>query len=555
VSPADRARWGAPAAFGLALLFAAYPPLATLAEHGLSGAFRYLDGDAFYYLTVAKRSAGAAFYTYDGRFPTNGFHPLWQYYLTFGFARLGLGPEGQVLFAFLSGVAFAAVGTCLFAAALQRATGSVALALLASVPGLYYLLLPTLNEHYFSQWSWANGMESSLSVLFFGALCFALVNRRLLAAGLSVPRVLVLTALLTAMVLSRLDDIFLFVPFGALVLAARGAPRQKLLRAVAFGAVPLVCIGAYLAYNLSYAGTLLPVSGAEKNQGPYGLARNGYAVLTTALPFLDLFDRGRVDWVSEAWRVLQMLVPAAAAAAWLGSDRRRLLERLRDGRCDARFALTLLCVYVILKASYNFVLVPLWQQGQWYFPISLMLFGWGVAATLERVGAVRALSGAPALAVVLALLVLEANAFVEVKHSGGLGQPAYRIWVRRDAIAREVERVCPGCGLLEFDDGLFSYSLPMPVMSGTGLSLDATAFEARRRGELLEVAFARGVRLFTSHSYRMAPEVYADPKALRTGLESYGLLRGQDLSGWDFETVHFDAASGVAFVAFRPKSF
>jgi hypothetical protein len=552
-------------AFGLALLATVYAPALTLAEQGVAGAFRYFAADAFYYLAVADHSVGAAFYTFDGRFPTNGFHPLWQYSLSFAFAKLGLASDGQVLFAFGSSVLLTALGSGFFAAAMQRVTGSVALALLASVPGFYYLLLPSLNAHYFAQWSFANGMESALSILFFGVLCFLLVNRRLLAGPVSAAGAFLLATLLTLLTFCRLDDVFLFVPFGAFLLASPGSTQERVRRLVAFGVVPLVCIGAYLAYNLSYAGTLMPVSGAAKNEGlVFGFLRNGYALVTTLFPFVDPFGRGNAVWGSEAWRVLQMVLPAGAAALWIAGCWRDLRAHAEDERSAQRIALTLLCVYVILKAGYNFTLVRLWHQGQWYFPVSIMVFNWIVAATVaagierlraatpgERRGRAAAALG---LATALVFVLLQANAFAEVKRSGRFGLGNYHFWERRDAIGRELERVCPGCGVVEFDDGILSYSLPMPVMSGIGLTLDKVAFDAQRRGELLDVAWERGFRLLATLNYPMPAGAYADPEQLRQALAANDQLRGQKLEAWDFETIYVDPGSGVSFVGFRPKA-
>ncbi len=44
----------------------AYPPLATLMEQGVLGAFRYLAADSFYYLSVAEHSANLPFFSFDG---------------------------------------------------------------------------------------------------------------------------------------------------------------------------------------------------------------------------------------------------------------------------------------------------------------------------------------------------------------------------------------------------------------------------------------------------------------------------------------------------------
>lgn len=565
----ERARSGARVAFAVAFLATAYPPLLTLWDEGVAGAFRYLASDAFYYLTVAERSAGARFYTFDGLFPTNGFHPLWQYYLTAAFAQLRLSSGGQVIFAFASGLVFTAVGTGLFAAAMQRVTRSFALALLAAVPGFYFLLVPSLNVSYFSQWSFVNGMESPLSVLFFGILCHLLVNRRLLAGMVDVPRALLLAAVLTLLVLSRLDDVFLFVPFGAFLLLGQGAPGRRWLRTGVFLAVPLLCIGAYLAYNFSYAGSFMPVSGTAKNEGlVWGLLRNGFALLTTLFPFVDPLGRGGATWGSEAWRVLQMIVPATTAALWLAFAARGVRAPLAGERDEQRLALTLLCVYVILKAGYNFVLVRLWHQGQWYYPASIMTFDWIVAAAaadaLDRMRMNAPSSSArggsrwlrPRVLVVCAtllLVLLQANAFLDTKRTGAFGLGNYRFWERREEIAAALERRCPGCGLIEFDDGILAYSLPIPVMNGLGLTLDKDAIDARRRGDLIDVAWARGFRLLASLNYPMAEAAYTDADRLRQALAANGQLRGQKLDAWDFETIYVDRESGLAFVAFQPR--
>jgi hypothetical protein len=560
---------GARVAFVVAFLATLYPPLMTLRDDAVAGAFRYFASDAFYYLAVAQRSVGQPFYTFDGLFPTNGFHPLWQYFLTAAFSWLELPRDGQVVFAFVAGVVATAIGTGLFAAAMQRITRSLVLALLAAVPGFYFLLLPSLNVSYFSQWSFVNGMESPLSVLFFGVLCHLLVNRRLLAATVDVPRALLLAAVLTLLVLSRLDDVFLFAPFAVFLLFGQGATQQRWFRTGAFLVVPLICIGAYLAYNQSYAGTFMPVSGTEKSEGlVWGLLRNGFALLTTFLPFVDPLGRGGATWSSEAWRVIQMVVPATGAALWLAFRARDVRAPVASERDEQRLALTLLCVYVILKAGYNFALVRLWHQGQWYYPVSIMTFDWIVAAAAAEAWArIRETVAPPgarrggrwlrpktlAVCATLLLVLLHANAFLDSKRTGAFGLGNHRFWERRAEIGAALEQRCPGCGLIEFDDGILAYSLSMPVMNGLGLTLDEDAIAARRRGALFDVAWSRGFRLLASLNYPMDATAYADADRLRAALAANVQLRGQQLDAWDFETIYVDPKSGVAFVEFQPR--
>jgi len=551
-----RARLGPLALAAGAAAATLYPAWLTWREQGLVAPFRFFAADAFYFLAVADHSRGHPFYTFDGRFATNGFHPLWQYLLGALFARTGASQEAQLALSYGLSAALVALGTALLSAAVWRSVGSAGLALLAAVPGFYYALLPPIEPHYFATWSYVNGMESGLSILAFGGLVHLLV-----AAG-EVPReapVRVFTGLGlagTAMTLARLDDVFVFAPL--LLLAAATAPTRRAAwsRAAVLALPPLLGLGAYLAYNLAATGMLLPVSGMAKFDGLWAWARNGYALLTTLAPWVDLVGRGNAVWGPEAWRVLQMLVPAAAAALHLalrlrGERGAPPAARLRAAFCTP---LALLCVYVLLKAAYNFCCVRLWHQGHWYYPVSILVFSWIVADAASgllqgRPQRVRRVVGAAA-----ALLVLvQANAFADQKRRGEAALASYDFWRRGREIDAALESRCPGCGIVELDDGILAYSLRRPVMSGLGLALDREGFAALRGGELLSLAHARGFSLLATLHYPMAPDAYRDREALRAALAGNVQLRGQRLDGLEFSLAYTDEASGVRFLAFAPR--
>lgn len=529
------------------------PAWLTWREQGVVAPFRFFAADAFYYLAVAERSQGRGFYTFDGLFATNGFHPLWQWLLGGVFAAAGGTGELQVLLPFAIGVGLTASGAALFASVVARATGQPALALLAAVPGLYYLLLPPIAPHYFAVWSFANGMESGLSILAFAWLAHHLVDPRLQAPEPPRRCFLALGLAGTAMTLARLDDVFVFGPLLLLAWATSRSPRAALPRAAAVALPPLLGIGAYLAYNLAAVGVLLPVSGAAKAEGLRALARNGYATLTTLAPFVDLFGRGHASWGSEAWRILQMLVPAAAAAL-------HLLARRGPARTLLREPLALLSLYVLAKAAYNFALVPLWHQGQWYYPVSLLVFGWiladACARLLARAGPAAAARGRSlgVLALAALFVLVQANAFAGQKRGGGQGLVNHDLWRRGAEIEAALEARCPGCGVVELDDGILSFALDRPVMNGLGLALDPEAAAALRAGRLLELAHARGFSLLATAHYPLPAAAWADPHSLRRALAESLQLRGQRLEGFDFAVLHTDEASGVRFVAFTPRA-
>ena len=119
----------------------------------------------------------------------------------------------------------------------------------------------------------------------------------------------------------------------------------------------------------------------------------------------------------------------------------------------------------------------------------------------------------------------------------------------------EVAPRCPDCGVLAFDDGIVSFSLPdTPTLNGLGLAMDAEARAAQADGRLLELAWSRGHRLLVSVTYPMPATAYADPESLRRQLRVNDHLRGQDLEGWDFEVAFRSPATGVPFVRFAPRA-
>ncbi|MFP6638750.1 MAG: hypothetical protein VCC04_00795, partial [Myxococcota bacterium] len=145
------------------VVFAAWPPGVSLLEEGVQGAFKYFASDSFYYLAIADQSSVAGYYTFDGLNPTNGFHPLWEFYLRASFGVLALQPEQQILFTAASSVVFSSVGAGLFAWVVFGLTGRFAVALLAAVPGLFFLVMPHFGKNFAAQWNFSNGMESPLS--------------------------------------------------------------------------------------------------------------------------------------------------------------------------------------------------------------------------------------------------------------------------------------------------------------------------------------------------------------------------------------------------------
>lgn len=553
--------------FCAVLVLVAYAPLDAWLREGLPSAFRWFADDAFYYLAIADHSPDTGLYTFDGIHPTNGFHPLWQYLLTLVVHVFDLRQEAQIRFAFLTSIAFVAIGSAFFSIAVLRSVRNVSLALLAAVPGYYWWIAPSPSPDVGAQWSFVNGMESPLSILLFGILAWMLANRCVLFGNLPLRNVARVSLVISVLTLSRLDDVFLFAPFLAFLVAFAGSRREALRRALVFSAIPLVLIGSYLVYNQAYAGAALPVSGAEKAGGLIGgLLRNGYGVITMLLPALDVRSVAPTVWADEAWRMIQMIIPALGALGWLAVFGPRLRQPYADLSAYWHAILSLLASYVVLKAGYNFVFVGLWHQGSWYYPLSTMTFNWIVAALVagamdavvaDRLLPQRKLLGFTlpvrplAVAGCVLLILVAANVFASTR-AARERVPTFEFFSQREEIAKALERRCPACGILAFDDGIVAYSLTTPTMNGIGLTLDLEALRAKRAGRLLDLAWQRGFRMLVSVSYPIAENL--DEDNLRESLAGYRHLAHEDLDRWRFRIVYRDAKSHAVFIRFSPNS-
>jgi len=539
----------------LIFLLVFYPPLLLLKKINIAAPFQYFAADVFYYLAVADNSIDMPYFTFDGTRPTNGFHPFWQYYLTFVFKLFDSFSDqsNQIFFAFVSSIVLTAFGTALFGLAVFRLTHRFALSLLAAVPGIYYLLFSRIIPHYGSTWSFINGMESPSSIFFFGLLLYLIFSPDQ-TLKFNPKRVVVLSALLTAVVLCRLDDIFIFGPFFVYIcFLPDKTSRFKLLLAFIFPPVSL--IGMYLLYNLSYSGMLLPVSGMVKG-GSIELISNIKALLLAFCPLTFFSETWTHAWKHGTWRILQLVVPLIAASIWLSGEVIRRRGRIFFRAGNHRDAISLLCGYVILKGCYNIFAVPLWQQGHWYFPLNIMIFNllgaWFISRHLRNTPSKRLAAALTAIAILW--IILLANSFTSLKLTSGYNLAYFNFWKGRKELNQKLKRVIPGEGLLSFDDGIICYALGQPVMSGLGYCLDKEAFQAFRKGRLLDIAYRRGFNNLTSYYYLQLPEKPPiSGRLLKRKLASCFFLSGQKLENWRFSIAWRPEKATWAIVKFEPE--
>jgi hypothetical protein len=508
-----------PALLWGAVLLTVLPPVVDLLLSDRRRSFAYLAADAFYYLTVGRNIVSTGLVSFDQAHLTNGFHPLWQYFLA-GLFRLQMS-LGVPEFSLLTGIVLfnaliIGAGIYLVARTIQAALASPAPLLLTLPVGVYAFLVSPLwwsmspeelsrqnrmegsMPLYGTLWSYMNGMESSFVIFFFGLLTWFYVGRYPWVR----PRCgIVFGFLLALLALSRLDHVFLAAPF--LGLAAIRGFRSRAARASAWLAwttvgVPLT---VYVLTNILFFGSPLPISGVSKTSFPL-MTPGGLDVIS--LLFRTWKANG--EWLYLAWRMAQLLLPVFGALVfllWCARNMQRgdapTNEPPPDHRLDQFLALT--AIAVLLLGAYDFLFVHPFYQGHWYFPMSVLWF----SMVVIRVGdgwSRRHLAGRRWRqgAWVVAFFGLTLLYFVRF-HGASDYHRKYSDFYFEEA--PRIKNYYRGTEpkLYSRDDGIIAFSTGFPTMNGMGLMIDRDAVPYYRSHTQGDLAVARGYDRITSLEY------------------------------------------------------
>jgi hypothetical protein len=492
-----------------------YPPVYTLCLAGTKAIFAYFAEDAFYYLTTAKNS-GYAFLTFDGERSTNGFHPLWQYLLTGLFKLIDRNNlEAQLYLTYFVGLLFSAVGFAFAYRAVHRTTGSL-WAPFWLIPGPFYLFFTSTStaRYGYSPWACVNGMETSLSILFAGIFLFLLVDRYAEtcegALPLSTPyevaaderRVLSSIGVVAGfMILARLDDFFLLVGLAAFAIMQGGSRKAMALRGAYMCLPSLFLLGMYFIFNYVTNQTILPVSGLVKATPTAAFSGNMTSFLRDFIPpFHHLIRPEKYnlirDWPATAFRTSAMMVPMIFGIFLLASIFRECKQR-PEHRHDYVWLVPLL-VYIILKSLYNLLNVRYWNQGHWYYPVSILMMNFIVIIVGHRSIRLTGLLQAPLLrrGFVLTFVCMYLFQSAAVIFRGvSYGEWPYNVWLHREELSSRLKELDPDAKLVDRSDGIFSYVLGVPAVTLSGFTVDTEGYAARNNDRLLQYYVARGFRV------------------------------------------------------------
>jgi hypothetical protein len=464
------------AELGAAVVLAVY--LAPIAHavwlRGRDAILNLFAADAFYYLTIAKRTPLGTFATFDGIAPTNGFHPLWQYVLVFLNDYVGGDKDAFVWAVFLMNAAVAGVALYLLARTAYERHRNLPLVGLFLVPGVFHALAWERSLYAISSWKVINGMETAASLL-----VMALVVVRLAriagperAAQWTEDDFAALGGLAALLVLARLDNALLLFTLPLYLIRTR-RPRDA---AYLLG-IPSAVLLLYVAANLAAGLPALPVSGTSKT-GFHLFGTVRVVVDSLLAPVVDVFGTSVSEGLRFRSRVLGLLalVCAGTLAVAVAPTLRALTRRRVDAPDLDPFVPLLL--FLLLRISYYLVFVRLSHQGFWYYAdVAVVL----AAVILLKMPSLAALSIYWKGAITLLWLVLYVQSARELTTFAASHRWCPQLLaVRGAAITQCLKQRIARPRLLDASDGVFSFYVDLPAAPMSGLTANAASHRVRR---------------------------------------------------------------------------
>lgn len=516
--------------FFLTALFCLYPPLRNYKQNDIKAAFDYFAADAFYYLNVADKYQKTGFSSFDGIHPTNGFHPLWQNLLNFSFSIIK-DKESQIRFVFFLSLCLVSLGFGFISIGLLKIYDSIEFSLLASIPGFIFIIFSFILFPYASPWAFMNGMETPLSVFLFGLLLLFLAFKKNSKKWNSIS-LIIISILLTLISFARLDDFFLLMTVTAFMIM-KSEKAERLKTTLLLLILPVVGLILYFLYNYLYSGLILPVSGLVKSNFSFD------NILFTITSIISFGVQDNFSGEHAMWRVILLFFPLICASTYI----------YKSGFNSSKDFIVLIpfSLYVILKAVYNLFFVNFWDQGHWYFAISIIISNILIINFLQNLQWKKRNSIATVFALLVVIFIfanfyMEKYRFKENKY--------YEFWQKRHKIEKQISEIYDGKGIIEFDDGVIAWSLHYPALSGTGLNLDKEAYDYYKNGEFLDLAEKHGYSAMASILYINPPdEVLTDSVKFNNWIKnSFPALKRQKVENWKFSLKFYDKETNFYLV-------
>jgi len=217
------------------------PPLYTFTEG---------PGDAFYYLVYGREAADLKFFSWNGLYPSNGFHPLWLVFVASSFL---ISQDFVIVVMLLSVFLF-----IFFTISIWYFNKIIYIYNDNGIKLVSLFMFAVVSAKCFFWY-----MESALSVVIFISYIYYVILQFKPHDKIEIITPVVIGTLSSLLALTRLDLVFLISPLHAFLIF--NVIKQKNLRStLALILLPLIIVGAYILLIYLITGAPVHLSGLVK---------------------------------------------------------------------------------------------------------------------------------------------------------------------------------------------------------------------------------------------------------------------------------------------------
>jgi hypothetical protein len=149
------------------------------------------------------------------------------------------------------------------------------------------------------------------------------------------------------------------------------------------------------------------------------------------------------------------------------------------------------------------------------------------------------------------IVLLSGNSILSNKERVNHNQVFEDLFARRLDIKIALLKIDPNLRLLSFDDGIEAYALGLPTMSGLGFALDKQAFDAKKEGRLLTVAYDRGFKWLTTLTYMPKFKAQVGDDVTQDIANAFW-INPTEATKYRFRLIYVDSATNLKVISFEP---
>lgn len=444
----------------------------TIVRLKLQAVFNYFAADSFYYLTVAKNSQ-RLWNSADGITHTNGFHPLWQNLLNLVSWIFSPTKSNLIWITFGFSFFFVLVGFLLMSHVSKKISSS-SFSWIFMFPGIVYLCSyqSTTVEYgvtnIYQPLSFLNGMESATTIFLFGLL-FLFLSR---FSDFQVNQYFGLGGLISLIVMSRLDDVFLLAGFAVYILFVESQQKFRKFILLVFPSVSALTI--LFLYHLVTNQTFIPVSGKIKGTDTGEFSSNYVTVL-------NLLHPGKLLEAVNT-RAYGLFIPLFLAIFYLVMF--GLIRNTQHSTLNTFSSLKIyfipLSTYVIFKSIYIFYKFYLIETGYWYYvgPVICVNF-----LAVVIIGKLFDQTHIQRFFLIFVIALIQIFNLSFTFHKLQTDNSSYTVFSNRQTLESKLIELFGGdVKFIDGTDGIYSYIFDKPSQSARGFTTNRDGFKAFQAG-------------------------------------------------------------------------